>query len=149
MLLCVCVCVVNTFSGRHTEELCTLVTSLCYHGYGDFFFRILVHLCANKNVQELRFLTRSLTASLSKHHVRPHSCGVIANCGFHIDLKGSAADVASNHFRVLEFQYHSTEAERQADSLVLVTSMTSWWARDTRVRPLAWLKVSEMSCPKV
>uniref|UniRef100_A0A0E9XK82 Uncharacterized protein n=1 Tax=Anguilla anguilla TaxID=7936 RepID=A0A0E9XK82_ANGAN len=27
--------------------------------------------------------------------------------------------------------------------------MTSWWARDTRVRPLAWLKVSEMSCPKV
>lgn len=90
-----------------------------------FFFRILVHLCANKNVQELRFLTRSLTASLSKHHVRPHSCGVIANCGFHIDLKGSAADVASNRFRVLEFHYHSTKAERQADSLVLVTSMTS------------------------
>lgn len=32
---------------------------------------------------------------------------------------------------------------------VCITSMTSWWARETRVSPLAWLKVSEMSCPKV
>ena len=30
-----------------------------------------------------------------------------------------------------------------------LTSMTSWWALDTRVRPLAWLNVSDMSCPKV
>lgn len=29
------------------------------------------------------------------------------------------------------------------------TSMTSWCARDTKVRPFLWLKFSEMSCPKV
>ena len=28
----------------------------------------------------------------------------------------------------------------------LYPSMTSWWARDTRVRPLEWLNVSEISC---
>jgi len=29
------------------------------------------------------------------------------------------------------------------------TSITSWWALETKVRPLAWLKVSDMSWPKV
>lgn len=30
-----------------------------------------------------------------------------------------------------------------------VTSMTSWWALETRVRPLLWLNVSDMSWPNV
>lgn len=36
-----------------------------------------------------------------------------------------------------------------ADAHSRSTSITSWWALETNVRPFAWLKVSEMSCPKV
>ena len=37
----------------------------------------------------------------------------------------------------------------QRENIQDPTSITSWWARDTSVSPLLWLKVSEMSWPKV
>jgi hypothetical protein len=39
-------------------------------------------------------------------------------------------------------------AERKEESMVL-TSMTSWCARETRERLFLWLNISEMSLPKV
>lgn len=65
-------------------------------------------------------------------------------CGAHTEVAAAAAE-----------QYMACGADIATGTTLLLllagvpTSMTSWCARDTSVRPLLWLKASEMSWPKV